>query len=1081
MPVMIISSSKVYVISTIIIMVLVGSNYSGINEGIKSVFKSSDSTPMIFAHGSLKIPEFNEGNLECFNGKPFPESLLVPPPDQFYLQDYERSLYNFILRRDYADLGWCVDFKIRDTGPWIKGNYYGIHPAVRIYYSPRMMYWLTGNASYWPEGNVKDKAPRSGEVPEGAIIIKEMFTPPADLYAQIDSLFSNSTDPKCKTEDAYEELILELMSAWAIMVKTKDHSKDDWLWVSASPANKGESIEAAIERQLDDYDHILNTGFGLYCMRCHASAEKEYTYSDLHNITGDNALEFRNDNSWRNKGHLIGKDSVNSPLAKILGNACMNDDEVRQLLILPQELLPWKDDNIKAWKVYMDRHMPAVDPTYDEEQGAMRKKPNEEFLETFPQIKAVNPKSVKTFPMQWADHVVPGADGPEQYITSDNCLGCHGGLGGDPYDIAMFVKTGPNYGDGYNVSEYGEWRWSPMGLAGRDPIFYAQLESEMAYLEQDEKRGGLLKGSLKTNQEQVTNTCASCHGSMGQRQLLIDSKKDASLDPNFKIDYVYLTEALTEKDTNQPNYEYHKYGELAREGISCATCHHIAAPDKDSIRLWNPDPNWVLGADNKSTAYYLFHNTTGQYNYGPADELYGPLDEVKTYPMENQMGITPVGSEFIQDSKMCGSCHSINLPNIGLEEAEYPVLNAAEQNPALKPYNHTIEQATFLEWQNSDFASDDKDLFRSCQDCHMPKGFESLDGTIKIDQLTTKIATIQDNTYPAVLGLAGPDSIGVTLRDDYKRHEHVGLNVFLLEMFDQFPDILGVAKSDYMTGDTMGNAFAIENMIKQARSETIDLDVEIIGETQDSIDVLVSLSNLTGHRFPSGVAFRRAFIELVVNDGNRTIWGSGRTNGVGVIVDGNGDPLKTEFLPNANAYQRHHQIIRSQNQVQIYEELNQDAERNFTTSFVHRVHDIKDNRLLPSGYQPASTFKDRGEVIYEFMRATDPLFESVEGDTCYSKPMGKKYYGRDQIIYRIPAQNKDKNRRSIEIKATVYSQAIPPYWLHQRFEAAPDSLATRRLYYLASNLNLDNTIMKDWKLPLVSKSVTLNRKRMKRR
>ena len=38
-------------------------------------------------------------------------------------------------------------------------------------------------------------------------------------------------------------------------------------------------------------------------------------------------------------------------------------------------------------------------------------------------------------------------------------------------------------GKGINVSEYTEWRWSPMGLAGRDPIFYAQLDSELSYLD----------------------------------------------------------------------------------------------------------------------------------------------------------------------------------------------------------------------------------------------------------------------------------------------------------------------------------------------------------------------------------------------------------------------------------------------------------------------------------------------------------------------------------------------------------------------------------------------------------------------
>ena len=60
------------------------------------------------------------------------------------------------------------------------------------------------------------------------------------------------------------------------------------------------------------------------------------------------------------------------------------------------------------------------------------------------------------------------------------------------------------------------------------------------------------------------------------------------------------------------------------------------------------------------------------------------------------------------------------------------------------------------------------------------------------------------------------------------------------------------------------------------------------GRSSSTADVAVT--NLTGHRFPSGVGFRRAFIELLVvetADGRqRLVWASGRTNSVGVIVDG---------------------------------------------------------------------------------------------------------------------------------------------------------------------------------------------------
>ena len=106
---------------------------------------------------------------------------------------------------------------------------------------------------------------------------------------------------------------------------------------------------------------------------------------------------------------------------------------------------------------------------------------NPAFVATFP---FASPTSdPRRFPGQWADHVVAGPKGAEAYITSDNCIGCHGGLGGAPSGLTMFVPTGKAYGEGYNVSEYGEWRWSPMGLAGRDPVFHSQVESELALLD----------------------------------------------------------------------------------------------------------------------------------------------------------------------------------------------------------------------------------------------------------------------------------------------------------------------------------------------------------------------------------------------------------------------------------------------------------------------------------------------------------------------------------------------------------------------------------------------------------------------
>jgi hypothetical protein len=67
------------------------------------------------------------------------------------------------------------------------------------------------------------------------------------------------------------------------------------------------------------------------------------------------------------------------------------------------------------------------------------------------------------------------ADLQGQFLTSDQCLGCHSAGGtGLQYDM---TQPGPD-GKLINISPYGTWRGSPMGLAGRDPIFFAQLASE---------------------------------------------------------------------------------------------------------------------------------------------------------------------------------------------------------------------------------------------------------------------------------------------------------------------------------------------------------------------------------------------------------------------------------------------------------------------------------------------------------------------------------------------------------------------------------------------------------------------------
>ncbi|MBA3438832.1 MAG: hypothetical protein H0T92_03065, partial [Pyrinomonadaceae bacterium] len=158
-------------------------------------------------------------------------------------------------------------------------------------------------------------------------------------------------------------------------------------------------------------------------------------------------------------------------------------------------------------------------------------------------------------------------------------------------------------------------------------------------------------------------------------------------------------------------------------------------------------------------------------------------------------------------------------------------------------------------------------------------------------------------------------------------------------------------------------------------------------------------------------------------------------------------------------YQPHYEVITSPNQVQIYEELIQNAEGRFTTNFIRRDETVKDNRLLPLGWTkngPDPSLNGR------YLKATYPDGEAVN-DPDYQEGNA----GTDRLTYLIllpvgVAPNQ------CTVQATLYYQAIPPYYLDNRFRGVPEGAATKRLYYLTSNLDLAGTPIENWKLKVVS-------------
>ena len=858
-----------------------------------------------------------------------PKPADLPLPGTMTSEAYQALLYRFLSEREYIKLGWRPDKAVRDTGPYIDNTSYGTHEACRIWYSPEVIEWLE-----------KD---RSIGIPDGAMIIKEMFTPPAARY---DSITGATLD--------------SMVSGWAVMVRDSTASKDGWYWSYYGP---GQAVDNPNKYPYD----YPNSGFGQYCVRCHASAESDMTFSHTANIEGfpGEPITFRVDNSWLPGQQLIVED-VNGVVASHPSLAAA---------LSPGQKRAGADKPARSL--------------------------NADFAELFNQIAVIPAHDVLYLPSVAYDHVYAGAAGPEQFMTSDQCLSCHDGQA-LPFGPNMYIPSSD--GKNVNLSPYGEWNWSMMGLAGRDPIFYAQLESEIR----------LYPSQAAT----IQNLCFSCHGVMGQRQLTIDHPGRLF---NVSIPYV--------KEYDNPDY---KYGALARDGISCTVCHQIV-DDK-------------LPLDSIVTGRFKV-SSPGEFEEG-ISYIYGPFEDPRILAMESSLGMKPVQSDYIKSSRLCGSCHSVKLP----------VFDAGGNT-----IGEVFEQATYLEWQNSAY----QDEFtpngatpKSCQNCHMPGTYPYLPDDYKgvetAQELAFRIANIQDQTYPEVESRAPIDSIDIAIRKDFARHTLLGINIFGLEMFNQFDDILGVRKQDYMTYSKNGLPFAIQTSNQLAKLHTARVNVQHVKETRTGLKASVKVTSLVGHRFPSGVGFRRAFLEfLVVDNMNTVIWSSGSTNSLGAIVDGQGVILPSEFLemnPRADTqyYQPHYQTITRQDQVQIYQELVKNSEGMFTTSFLGIAEHVKDNRLLPIGWSP------KGPPGFTYAEWTMPHGNALK-DRDFTNGTGS-----DVIVYDVTLP--PGTAKGARVIARLFYQSIPPYYLRDRFTIAPDGQGTQRLHYLTSHLRTEGTPIANWKL-----------------
>lgn len=300
---------------------------------------------------------------------------------------------------------------------------------------------------------------------------------------------------------------------------------------------------------------------------------------------------------------------------------------------------------------------------------------------------------------------------------------------------------------------------------------------------------------------------------------------------------------------------------------------------------------------------------------------YGPFDidpALRTVMHSSTEGFQPTRGDHIRSSELCATCHTL-------------ITRALD--PAGTEIGSLPEQVPYQEWLHSDYRNR-----QSCQDCHMPK-------------------------------VSPPAPIARILSSDRQgaaRHQFIGGNFLLQRLLGRYHDDLGVSAP----AEQLAAAADTTERYLQTRAARLTLsEPRLAGET---LTTAVTVQNLGGHKLPTAYPSRRAWLHVQVR--NRTgniVFESGALNADGSIQGNDNDR-------DAMAFEPHYRVIRSADQVQVYESILGDAQHRVTTGLLSAVGYLKDNRLLPEGFDKMTAdaqiavhgaaledpgFNDRGDQV----------------------------------------------------------------------------------------------------------------------
>lgn len=490
-----------------------------------------------------------------------------------------------------------------------------------------------------------------------------------------------------------------------------------------------------------------------------------------------------------------------------------------------------------------------------------------------------------------------------------------------------------------------------------------------------------------------SGNCTNCH-----REMTDQSGKDVSINTMWRSAVManasrdpYFKAAVKREATDLPEYQ-----DFIED--KCSTCHMPMARttahfNEQSTAMfdggfYNPD-HYLHEIAQDGVSCTVCHQIQAE-NLGASESfsggflidrerpvgaryLYGsnPVTDRRAAIMAGPSGYTPVEAKHIQQSELCASCHTLFTP-------------AIDENGEI--FGEFPEQMPYLEWLESNYVAE-----KSCQDCHMPPA----DGGV-------------------VLSITGGEPVS-----PFNQHLFIGANTYILRILRQFGEELGVTASSDAFLDKIANT---QEQLENNAAEVSISEIEMIGDT---LQVVIELQNKVGHKLPTGFPSRRIWIHFTVTDaGGQVIFESGDYQSDGRILENDNDL-------DPSRYERHYDLISSEDQVQIYEPILINSLDEVTTHLLRVSSYTKDNRLLPEGFEKGTV----SEAI--------DVHGQARGDEDFQG-------GGDSVMYRIDAAGAEG---PLNIQVEVLMQSIGFRWaVNHRGEDNEESAQFMEYYDAVSNL-----------------------------